>query len=133
MIKKAALAFSAAFILIGILGFVPALAPAGEDGMPMLLGLFMVDGLHNVIHLTSGIVALAAGLTSEKFSRLYFQIFGVVYALVAIIGLIQGDTVLGILHVNLADNLLHVVIAASALILGFMKTSNDGNVTRVSI
>ena len=118
MLKKAALAFGVVFVLIGILGFVPALAPVNADGMPLLVGLFMVSTLHNLIHLASGVAALAASRT-ESYSKLYFKVFGVVYALVTLIGFVQGDTVLGLIHVNLADNLLHTVIAAASLYLGF--------------
>jgi hypothetical protein len=42
-----------------------------------------------------------------------------VYALVTVVGFVQGNTVLGILPVNLADNFLHLVIAAVSLYLGF--------------
>ncbi len=51
--------------------------------------------------------------------RLYFKVFGVVYALVTVIGFAQGDTVLSLITVNVADNLLQVAIAVSALALGF--------------
>lgn len=118
MVKKAALAFGIVLVLIGILGFVPAVETTNSDGMKLLIGLFMVGTVHNLIHLLSGIAALF-GSSSEATSRLYFKVFGVVYALVTIIGFIQGHTVLGIIDVNLADNLLHLVIAVAALALGF--------------
>ncbi len=118
MLKKASLVFGAVLLLVGILGFVPALTPKDSQGMPLLLGLFMVGGLHNVIHFASGLFGVLASRTAHT-ARLYFQVFGVVYALVTIIGFIQGDSVLGLIHVNLADNLLHLVIAASSLALGF--------------
>ena len=119
MLKKAALLFGAVFVLIGVLGFVPALAPKDSMGMPLLLGLFMVGAVHNLIHLLSGVAALAAGYSSEAYAKLYFKVFGVVYAVVTVVGFIQKDTVLGLIHVNLADNLLHLAIAVAALALGF--------------
>ena len=64
MLKKLALMFGFVFVLVGILGFIPAAAPQHSDGMHYLLGLFMVGGVHNVVHLLSGIVALWAGMTS---------------------------------------------------------------------
>jgi hypothetical protein len=118
MLRKAALAFSIVLVLVGVLGFVPALTPSNSAGMPLLLGLFMVGTLHNIIHLASGIAAYF-GSTSEKYAQLYFRVFGVVYGLVTVLGFIEKDTVLGILPVNMADNLLHTLIAASALYLGF--------------
>jgi hypothetical protein len=123
-LKKASLAFGVVFLAIGVLGFVPALTAMNADGMPLLLGLFMVGTIHNIIHLVSGIGALV-GSKSNSYTKLYFQIFGAVYALVTIVGFIQGNTVLGLIDVNLADNLLHLVIAAGALYLGFGVRSSQ--------
>jgi hypothetical protein len=120
MIKKLAVLVGAVFLLVGILGFIPAFSPEHSDGMRYLLGLFMVGGVHNAIHLLSGVAALAAGLTgSEKYSQLYFRVFGSVYALVTVIGFIQKTTVLGIFHVNTADNFLHLFLAVVILGIGF--------------
>ncbi len=120
MLKKIALVFGVVFVAVGLLGFVPAAAPEGH-----LLGLFHINPLHNVVHIASGAVALWAGLTNERNAKLYFQIFGVVYALVAVLGFVYGDQpVLGLVANNAADTWLHVVIAAVALYLGFgMKTA----------
>ena len=118
MLKKAATVFAVVFIAIGVLGFISPITPKNDAGMPVLLGLFMVGALHNLIHLVSGIAA-AVSAKSEAYASLYFKVFGVVYALVAVVGFIQKDTVLGLIHVNMADNLLHVVIAVATLYLGF--------------
>jgi hypothetical protein len=114
MIQKLAWIFGAVFVLVGVLGFVPALTPDGY-----LLGIFEVDTLHNVIHLLSGILALGAAWTGA-YARLYFQVFGVVYGAVTVVGFLQGDTVLGLFTVNVADHFLHFAIAAAALYAGFM-------------
>jgi hypothetical protein len=120
MLKKIALVFGVVFVAVGLLGFVPAAAPEGH-----LLGLFHINPLHNVVHIASGAVALWAGLTNERNAKLYFQIFGVVYALVAVLGFVYGDQpILGLVANNAADTWLHVVIAAVTLYLGFgMKTA----------
>jgi len=118
MVKTMAWVFGIVFVAVGVLGYVPGVT---SDGM--LLGLFMVDGLHNIIHLVSGLAALAAawGLYS---SRLYFKVFGAVYAVVTVLGFLGSGSVLGLIMVNTADNLLHLVIAAAALYIGFgMKSS----------
>jgi predicted Kef-type K+ transport protein len=49
-----------------------------------LLGLFAVNGMHNLIHLATGIVALIVGFASDSASKIFFQIFGVIYALAAL-------------------------------------------------
>lgn len=126
MIRKAAYAFSAVFILVGILGFVPGITTTNSDGMKLLLGIFMVGGVHNAIHLLSGVFAFLGARSSESYASLYFKVFGVVYGLVTIIGFAQGNTVLGIIDVNLADNILHLVIAVAALYLGFAVSAGRG-------
>lgn len=113
MIKTLAWVFGIGFLAVGILGFVPALTPDGH-----LLGIFEVDPLHNVIHLLSGALALGA-VWLGNYARLYFQVFGVVYGFVAVVGFLQGDTVLGLITANTADHALHLAIAAVALWAGF--------------
>ena len=125
MLRKAAMVFGAVFVIIGLGGFIPALTTTNDEGLELLLGIFVVGGLHNVIHLLSGVGAFL-GSTSEKYARLYFQVFGVVYSVVTVVGFAQGDTVLGLIDVNLADNVLHLAIAATTLYLGF-GTAADGS------
>lgn len=118
MLKKAALVFGVVLVAVGLLGFVPALTPENSEGVRRLLGIFEVNAMHNVIHLLSGIAALVLSKT-EANASLYFKVFGVVYALVTVLGFLQGDTVLNLIPINLANNLLHLLIAGSSLYLGF--------------
>ena len=121
MVKTAAVLFGVVFLLVGILGFVPAVT---KD--EMLLGIFHVNAAHNVVHLLSGAVALFAGMTSLGAARIYFRIFGLVYGLVAVMGFFVGDgMLLGLISNNTADTWLHVVIAAVSLLLGFMPASAE--------
>jgi hypothetical protein len=116
MLKPAAIIFGIFFLIAGIGGFVPALAPNG-----MLFGIFMIGPIHNCIHLASGAAALLCGFAGAGAARKYFQIFGVVYLLVAVIGFVYGNTpLLGMVEHNKADIGLHLVIAAASLYLGFM-------------
>ena len=110
--RKIAKWFGIIFVLIGILGFVPGITSSGH-----LLGIFEVDTLHNVIHLLSGIIAfMCSGSTMS--AKSFFKIFGVIYAIVTVVGFLRGD-VLGLFGVNMADNLLHLLISVVALVLGF--------------
>lgn len=116
MLKTIALLFGVVFLVVGILGFVPAVTPN-----QMLLGIFHVNTAHNVVHLLSGVLALWAGMSSAAYARLYFRLFGVVYALVAVLGFLAGNgMVLGLISNNMADTALHMVIALVALTLGFL-------------
>lgn len=121
MLDKLAWIFGIVLLAVGVLGFVPGVTADGQ-----LLGIFTVDPLHNVIHLLSGALAIAAVWSAGQYVRLYFQVFGVVYGLVAVLGFVQGDNVLGLIMVNTADNLLHVVIAAVALYAGFWLKEGGG-------
>ncbi|WP_052888053.1 MULTISPECIES: DUF4383 domain-containing protein [Thermogemmatispora] len=111
-----ALVIGIVFLLVGILGFI--LNPT--EGA--LLGIFAVNIEHNVIHLLVGILGIAAAFTG--WSRLYAQALGIVYLLVGILGFIPGlapdGMLLGLVHINLADNLLHLVVGAAAAIVGFL-------------
>ncbi len=97
------------FLAIGVLGFVS----------DPLLGIFEVDALHNIIHILSGALALVAVSMGASAMTTYSRVFGIVYALVAVLGFVSGTTVLGLIAVNLADNVLHLVLAVVFLYLGF--------------
>ncbi|HEV8129667.1 MAG TPA: DUF4383 domain-containing protein [Acidobacteriota bacterium] len=112
MAKTLAWVFGVVFLLIGALGFYQA------DNM--LLGIFMVSKRHNAVHLLSGALALLSAVGGESIARLYFKIFGIVYLLVAIVGFAMDRLpVLGI-PLNMADDVLHLVIALVSLYVGFM-------------
>jgi hypothetical protein len=114
MAKTFAMVLGVVLLLVGILGYV--LNPTGGH----LLGIFAVDGVHNAIHVASGIAGIAAALMG--WSRLYCQAFGVIYLLVAVLGFVATDSsgmLLGVLHNNMADNLLHLAIGGSSAFVGF--------------
>lgn len=119
MLRKIALVTGIVFILVGIMGLIPGLTPDGK-----LLGIFLVHGGllgggENVVHLLSGVAALVASQRRD-WSRLFFKIIGVVYALVTILGFLVGTgSILGLVHVNPADNFLHLVFTFAFLYLGF--------------
>jgi hypothetical protein len=123
MLKSAAILFGVVFLAVGVLGFVP-----GVTSNQMLLGIFHVNAAHNAVHLLSGAIALWTGLTSAAHARVYFRVFGVVYALVAVLGFYAGDgMLLGLISNNAPDTWLHVAIAVVALALGFaVKDDSPG-------
>lgn len=120
-------ALGVVFILAGISGFIEPLSPDGK-----VFGLFLVGEpgtLHNMVHLLSGVAALIAVSSGEAASRLYAKVFGIVYALVTILGFLNGEgELLNILPINQLDNLLHLVITVALLYVGFAgdpKTTRD--------
>lgn len=115
MLKKIGLAFGVVFVVVGLLGFVPAATPDGK-----LLGIFAVNAAHNIVHLATGAIALGLALASPSALSMFFKVFGIVYGLVAVLGYFSGDQpLLGVIAHNMADMWLHVVIAAASLWIGF--------------
>jgi hypothetical protein len=85
---------------------------------------FEVNGWHNVVHLLSGLFLLAmAG--KRRTAKPAVIGFGLVYGLVTIIGLIDGNDVLGLIPVNPADNILHALLSLLALAAGFTSRDDD--------
>jgi hypothetical protein len=120
MAKTFGMLFGIVFLAVGILGFVPGITTTGADGMPMLLGIFMVNTTHSVVHIASGVVFLLASMSGAGAARLWFQIFGVIYAVVAILGFMTPNgMLLGLISNNPADTWLHVVLAVAMLAIGF--------------
>jgi hypothetical protein len=117
MVQTLAWVFGIVLTLVGVLGFVP-----GITTDMMLLGIFHVDSLHSIVHIVSGLAALAAAWGMYS-ARMYFQAFGVVYGLVTVLGFVTGGAIL--FETNMADNLLHLVIAAVALYAGFMMKGSS--------
>jgi hypothetical protein len=107
--------FGAVYILVGLLGFavtggVEFLATDGG----LLLGIFMVNPLHNIAHLLIGAALLIAGLASARAAKTVNIIVGAAYLLLGIVGFFLVGTALNILALNTFDHFLHL---ASALVL----------------
>lgn len=107
--------FGAVYILVGLLGFavtggVGFLATEGG----LLLGIFMVNPLHNIAHLLIGAALLIAGLTSVRAAKTVNVVVGAAYLLLGVVGFFLVGTDLNILALNTFDHFLHL---ASALVL----------------
>jgi hypothetical protein len=112
-------------LLAGAFGFISDSSFDTGDGVQgdLFFG-FEVNAIHNLIHVASGLVLLAAS-PKRASARAVALAFGLVYGLVAIIGLIDGDDVLGLIPINSADNLLHIALAALGIITGLISRDDD--------
>lgn len=120
MAKTFGMLFGIVFLAVGILGFVPGVTTTGADGMPMLLGIFMVNTVHSIVHIASGVVFLLASMSGAAAASLWFKLFGAIYAVVAILGFMTPNgMLLGLISNNPADTWLHVVLAVAMLAIGF--------------
>ena len=120
MAKTLGMLFGLVFLAVGVLGFVPGVTTTGPDGMPMLLGIFHVNTAHNIVHIASGAVFLIASMSGAGAARLWFQLFGIIYAIVAVLGFMNpSGPLLGMISNNPATTWLHVGLAAAMLLIGF--------------
>lgn len=101
MSKKLAKILGIVFILVGVLGFI---------NNP-ILGVFEVDTMHNIVHILLGAILVWG---SKGNASKVLKIVAVVYLLVAILGFVmvpESGKLLGLVHVNAADNWLHLILA----------------------
>jgi uncharacterized protein DUF4383 len=116
--KTAATILGIVFVAVGILGFIP-------NPLVSPTGLFAVNTAHNLVHLVSG-VALLAGAFTAIGASMTLKVFGIIYAVVAVIGLFTGgNMLLGLILVNHADHWLHVALAVVILAAGFMLPDDE--------
>ncbi len=103
------------FIVIGLLGY----------GTPHLMGMHL-SGLHNIIHLISGVLALYFGFaTSYTAARAFSIVIGIIYLLLGLIGfaspgaaaaLVDAHAAPGEMISMTADNVVHVILGIIFLI-----------------
>jgi Domain of unknown function (DUF4383) len=115
----------AALLLAGITGFIAdaTFDTGSEIDGGSLLG-FEVNGWHNLVHLASGAVLLAAS-AKRKTAKTVAIAFGAVYGLVALIGLIDGKDIFGLIPVNPADNVLHIALSLLGIVAGLVSDADD--------
>ncbi|HWH34544.1 MAG TPA: DUF4383 domain-containing protein [Acidimicrobiales bacterium] len=119
--------FGAAFLAIGILGFVPGVTSnydqlelIGPDSSAELFGIFRISVVHNIVHLVFGVFGLLAALGGGA-AVTYLVGGGLAYAGVYVYGiLVERGSDLDILPVNDADNTLHLGLAVAMVVLGLL-------------
>ena len=136
-IRYFALAFGIVFLLVGIAGFIPAFVTSPETprdlvveaGHGLLFGLFPVNVVHNLIHIAFGLWGLAAYRTLSS-ARLYARSVAIIYAVLAVMGLIPTlDVVFGLAPIHGHDIWLHVVLAAVAAFFGWAVKTDEEHVS----
>lgn len=102
----------AVLLVAGIIGFFYSASFGSPGEVDAVIGVLDVNAWHNIVHILSGVLGLLAFRAGFQASRTYALVFGVVYIVVAIWGLILGDkeSILGFLPVNTEDNILHVIL-----------------------
>ena len=135
--QKAAAGVGAAFLLVGVLGFIPgittgygAMELAGHQSNAKLLGIFEVSVLHNVVHLLFGAAGLALARTWSG-ARSYLLGGGAVYLVLWLYGLlVDKGTEANFVPVNNADDWLHLVLGLGMIGLALALSRERSRTTR---
>jgi len=125
VVRTAALAVGAVFLLVGVLGFVPGIVTdydelevAGHESRAQLLGVFQVSVLHNAVHLLFGVAGLLLARTVAG-ARGFLLGGGAVYAVLWLYGLaVDHGSDANFVPLDDADNWLHLALAAGMVTLG---------------
>ncbi len=125
LVQLAALAVGATFLLVAILGFIPGITTnydelsfAGHESEAKLLGLFQVSVLHNIVHGLFGVIGLALA-KSVAGARNFLVGGGVVYLVLTAYGsVIDLDSAVNFVPVNVADNFLHLALGVAMIGIG---------------
>lgn len=119
--------YAALFIFVVSLGYLPGLT----NNQGQLFGLFSIQLVDDALHLGSGIWAAVAAWLSTRASVLYFRLFGAVYGMDGVVGLLFGQGFLdggifihGVTPIDwttkFAANLPHLLIGGFAAFVGFV-------------
>lgn len=119
MVRQFALVFGVVYLLVGILGVVQTGLDADTYA---LLGLFEVNGLHNIVHLLIGILGIAAYVGGHALSVQYARWIGIVLVLIGVVG-IFAPNLFGIMPIGGWDIVLHILTAVIALYFGYQAAA----------
>ena len=110
-----------ALTFAGIVGFFYEASFDTGSRLPSdeVFGLLAVNGWHNVVHLATGLLGLAA---AGYAARSYALGLGLVYVVIAIWGFLEVENGFGVLidllPVNTEDNFLHLILGVTGLAAG---------------
>jgi len=139
-VRTSAFIIGLLFILLGIAGFVPALVTIPESivnapidnapnalntGYGYLFGLFPTNYIHNAIHITVGILGIAA-FTTFGGSSLFLRGFAIAYFAIALMGIFPIlKTVFGTVPIYGNNVWFNAVTAIIAGYFGFIKSTEE--------
>ena len=119
------------FLLVGAIGFIPAISPPADSvqGMEVadaaVLGLVPVNVVANIVHLLFGAILLY-GATTTSLAITVLRGLGIVYLLLALIGLF-ADEGFGILPLGGGELVVHIATALVFLGVGFFLSDRSGD------
>ena len=126
-IQKLAWFYAIMFGVLGSLSYIPFI----NDENGVTLGIFSLQWYDNLLHYASGAWAAYAAWKSSRASEFYFKLFGIIYGLDGVMGLLTGQGYLdGGIFINgitpldwgfkIAANIPHILIGGIAVLIGFV-------------
>jgi hypothetical protein len=114
------LAFGAVYLLVGIVGFfITGFDNFAGSGQHEMLLFFMINPLHNVVHILIGVVGLALSRTLPG-ARTFGWLLAVGYGAAFVYGLVAVGEDWDFLNINGADNVLHLLSALAGLVIALL-------------
>lgn len=86
---------------------------------------FSVNPLHNIAHLAVGTLLMLSAFVGPRLSRSVNLTVGSVYLVLAVVGPLVSGSSANILGLNLADDLLHLATAGTALTVALYLGAHD--------
>ena len=108
-------------MVVGIIGFFydASFGTGNELDTDDVLGILAVNGWHNLLHIATGLLGLAA---AGYAARSYALALGLAYLLIAIWGFLETENgfgaLLDLIPVNTEDNFLHLILGLTGLAAG---------------
>lgn len=117
---KLAWIFSAAFLLATVIGFFPNPIVGAN-------GFFITNTAHNLVHLATSLGFLTVAIMGHTASLAFMKWFGATYLLVGAVGFfVTGmnaeGMLLGFIHINAMDNLLHLALGMTIWTSGILSS-----------
>lgn len=105
-----------ALAAVALLGIIWNMLMGNNEGIP---GFLVFDWGHNIVHAVLAGAAFLFGYGSfpPRVVKTMAIVFGFVYGGLGVLGFFLMD--LGILHLELGENLVHLLLGAWALVAGF--------------
>ena len=126
-----ALVFGAVYLLVGIVGFfITGFDDFADNSQHEMLLFFMINPLHNVVHIVIGLAGLLLARTLAG-ARTYGWLLAVGYAAAFVYGLIAVGESWDFLDINAADNVLHILTAVVGLVIALapVRSTTTARVT----
>jgi membrane associated rhomboid family serine protease len=129
-----ALAFGIVYVIVGIVGLIPAFYTTPPAGAPhvdvtgaygYLFGIFPVNWLHDAVHILTGLAGIICSARLRPavyYSRVLFLVFG----LLTVLGFMpQADTLWGLVPIFGNDTWLHAATSIAGAFFGWVATPTE--------